>query len=633
MPRLPPRAELIWSESGEPRAAHFDDVYFSREGGLAESEAVFLSGCHLPDAWRGKQSFSICELGFGTGLNTIATWRAWKKTRSPHAILHISSIEAFPVARADAARALAQFPEVADLAAKLIECWPVRAYAPQRFWFPDDGFALTLHIGDAAAILTGLSAQFDAWYLDGFAPSRNPAMWNEPVFAQIARLSAPGARLATFTVAGNVRRGLEAVGFAVEKKPGFGSKRERLQGRLSRAEPVAPKRAALYPYTACSPKRVAIVGAGIAGASCAEALVRRGVEVVVLEAAASLAASGGASFNPVGLVMPRLDRGGVLREFFLAAFLHSVRTYEMLGVFERIGVEERATQDAEAALADLLADPPLPNDWFAALRAGAALHRRAGLVRPLEAIQLMLTDAELITKAPVHALERAGEHWVLRAPDRCALLKADAIILACGAALKSFSPTSFLPIELSRGQIEWGASSSLAHALTSGSYAAPFGGGALFGATFDEVSALTEEAEQTHDARSRNLTALAALAPEIAESLDLATLKSRAALRATTPDFAPIAGLLPNAAAWLAQYGALAHGREPDLGEPPPHTGVYVLGALGARGLTHAPLLGERLASEMCGEPQILRQSELDALHPARFLHRALKRGLTDRLG
>jgi tRNA 5-methylaminomethyl-2-thiouridine biosynthesis bifunctional protein len=630
--RLPPRAELSWSESGEPRAAHFDDVYFSREGGLAESETVFLSGCDLPDAWRGKKSFSICELGFGTGLNIIATWRAWKKTRSPHAILHISSIEAFPLEATEAARALSQFPEVADLAAKLIECWPVRAYAPQRLWFPEDGFALTLHIGDVAELLAGMSARFDAWFLDGFAPSRNPAMWSETVFAQIARLSALDARLATFTVAGEVRRGLERVGFAVEKKPGFGAKRERLQGRLNSAVAPPPRRS-LYPYAACEPKRVGIVGAGIAGASCALALARRGIEVVVLDAAASLNASAGASFNPAGLVMPRLDRGGVLREYFIAAFLHAVRTYEMLGVFERVGVAERAAQDAEAALADLLADPPLPDDWFAALGVGSVLHKRAGLVRPLDAIRLMLADAELLTEAPVQALERADQGWVLKAPDGRVLLKADAVILACGAALKSFAPASFLPIELSRGQIEWGLATPPAHALTCGSYVAPYDGGVLFGATFDEVPALTEEAEQIRGARGRNLAALAALAPEIAASLDPATLKSRAALRATTPDFAPIAGLLPDAAAWLAQNGALVHGREPNLADPPPHAGVYVLGALGARGLTNAPLLGERLAAEICGEPQILRRAELDALHPARFLHRALKRGLIDRLG
>src|SRR5215813_10599953 len=173
MPRLPPRPEIDWSNPSAPRAVAFDDIYFSREGGLAESDAVFLAGCDLPKAWRERHRFAICELGFGAGVNVLAAWRAWRRTRLPHAQLHISSIEAYPLAREDAARALAHFPDVADLAAELIECWPVRAFAPQRLWFERDSFSLTLHTGDVEAILAGLDGAFDAWFLDGFAPVRN----------------------------------------------------------------------------------------------------------------------------------------------------------------------------------------------------------------------------------------------------------------------------------------------------------------------------------------------------------------------------------------------------------------------------------------------------------------------------
>ncbi len=635
MPRLPPRAELNWTERGEPRA--FEDVYFSRDGGLAESEAVFLGGCDLPRAWVGRDRFALCELGFGTGLNVIATWRAWKKTRLPHAILHISSIEAFPLERAEAARALAQFPEIANLAARLLERWPVRAYAPQLLWFAEDGVSLSLHVGEAETILAGMHACFHAWFLDGFAPSRNPAMWNEAVFKQIARLSAPGARVATFTVAGDVRRGLESVGFAVEKKPGFGAKRERLEARFDAAKlGLAPSAQGLerpYPYAACNPKRVAIIGAGIAGAASARALTRRGVETIVLEAAPALGA--GASGNPAGLIMPRLDRGGVLAEFFLAAYLHAVREYTALGVFECRGVEERAQSRAAAAFADLSADPPLPADWFAPVGAGAALHARAGLIRPLAAIERMLEGATLLCEAPVAAMERVDHCWVLRAPDGRALLKTDAVVLACGAALAQFAPASFLPIVLSRGQIEWGEGSAPARAIVQGSYAAPHAGGVLFGATFDKygppasspAGAIADNAQVLQDARARNFAALAQLAPELAASLDPAKLSSRAAIRASMPDFAPVAGLLPDAQAWLGRYAGLAHGREVDASAPPPaHAGVYVLGGLGARGLTNAPILGERLAAEMLGEPQLLSRAALEALHPARFLLRALTR-------
>ncbi len=529
------------------------------------------------------------------------------------------ALSSFPLARADAARVLLQFPDTYELAQKLLARWPVRAYAPQRLWFPEDGLSLTLFTGDAEAVLGGLSGGFDAWLLDGFAPARNPGMWSPGLFRHMARLSAPGARAATFTVAGDVRRGLKAVGFTVEKKPGFGKKRERLEavwtGEVS--PPPAPR--SLYPYGGSAPKRVAVLGAGIAGASVAHALTQRGVEVVVLEAARELGA--GASGNPAGLVMPRLDRGGALSEVYLAAYLHAVSAYEALELLEACGVEQRAPDAGEEALADLLNDPPLPQDWFSRLPSGAALHPRAGLVRPPAVIRRLLERSTLICESPVQRLDREGDGWIARAPDGRALVKADAIVLACGAALTQFEPASFLPIALSRGQIEWGKGAPPAHALTRGSYVAPFDSGVLFGATFDKLPA------PQADARARNLAALSDLAPEIAETIDQSTLHSRASERAVTPDRAPIAGLLPDAEAWLAQNAGLAHGRTVNPDAPPPaHAGVYVIGGLGARGLTLAPLLGEVLASEMCNEPALLSHLAREAIHPARFLHRALKR-------
>lgn len=622
MARLPPAPDLEWSEDGSSlRAAAFDDVYFSKDGGLAEAEAVFLAGTGLPELWRNRDRFALCELGFGTGLNILALWSAWKKTRLPHAQLHISTIESFPLARADAERVLSHFSEVSELSEKLLACWPVRAYAPQRLWFPEDGLSLTVFTGEAEAVLSGLTGTFDAWFLDGFAPARNPGMWSPELLKQIARLSAPGARAATFTVAGDVRRGLEAAGFAVEKKPGFGKKRERLEARFG--GPSVSATASIFPYASTTnPKRVAVLGAGIAGASVAQALTRRGVEVVILEAAQELGA--GASGNPAGLVMPRLDRGGALSEFYLAAYLHAVAEYEALAVLDACGVEQRAQESGGEALADLLNDPPLPADWFSRLPNGAAFHARAGVVRPQEAIKRMLEGATLILESPVQRLDRDGDGWMLFAPDGRSLLKADAVVLACGAALTMFEPAAFLPIALSHGQIEWGRGASPDHALTRGSYVAPFKGGVLFGATFDKAAGETPELQ---DARARNLASLRDLAPEIADSIDETSLQSRASQRATTPDRAPIAGLLPEAERWLAQYADLAHGRIVQTETAPPaHDGVYVIGGLGARGLTLAPLLGEVLAGEMCNEPGLLSQLARDAIHPARFLHRALKR-------
>ncbi len=618
MPRLPPQPSLEWTDDRAPRATAFDDVYFSKAGGLAEAEAVFLAGTGLPDAWRSRDRFVIGELGFGTGINVLAAWRAWKSTKLAHAELHISTIEAFPLARQDAARALAAFPELEPLSAQLLAQWPVRASGPQTLRFPEDGLTLTVHIGEAEAVLAGMVGAFDAWFLDGFSPARNPGMWSPALMARLAALSAPSARAATFTVAGDVRRGLEAAGFSVEKKPGFAGKRERLEARFQGA--AAPAPLGIYPYAAEATQRVAVLGAGIAGAACAAALARRGLEVVVLEAAPALGA--GASGNPAGLIAPRLDREGPLSELYLAAYLHAIAAYEALDVLEACGVEQRAEPKRAAALGDLIADPPLPADWFAPQGADAVLHPRAGIVRPLQAVQAMLRDAKLMFEAPVQTMERAGDGWVLRAPDGRAMLKAGAVVLACGAALARFEAAQFLPLQISYGQIEWGPGASPQRALMQGAYVAPFEGGVLFGATFDHALPAPE------DARARNIAALSKLAPALGAQINANTLHSRASERATTPDRAPMAGLLPDADAWRVQFAELAHGRQV-WGDamPPAHKGVYVLGGLGARGLTLAPFLAERIAAEICGTPQALSRAALEAIHPARFLARALKRG------
>jgi tRNA 5-methylaminomethyl-2-thiouridine biosynthesis bifunctional protein len=627
MARLPPEPGLVWDAAGVPSASAFEDVYFSKSGGLAEAESVFLGGAGLPEAWRGRDRFALCELGFGTGLNVLAAWRAWKKTQSNHAQLHISTVEAFPLERAYAARALAHFPEVAEFSARLLDAWPVRAFGPQRMWL-DKNVSLTIWIGGAEQALAGMTGAFDAWFLDGFAPARNGAMWSDAVFEQVRRLSAPGARLATYTVAGAVRRGLERVGFAVEKRPGFGGKRERLEARAVGAALPAAKLTSTPPVTYAErrPQRVAILGAGIAGAASAEALTRRGVECVVLDAAPALGA--GASGNPAGLIMPRLDRGGALSEVFLAAYIHAVAHYARMGadVFAASGVLQRPREQDAAALEDLLSDPPLPTDWFARHETGA-LHRRAGVLRPRAAMERMLAGAQVLYESDVATLERVDDGaWLALAPDGRARLKADAVILACGPALASFAPAQFIPLERSRGQIEWGPSATPPHAIASGSYLAPLGGGVLFGATFDKL-AVEHEAMADAESRARNIEDLRALAPEVAASIDAARLQSRASVRAATPDRAPVVGLLPDAGAWRAKYAALSRGAPVDAAEPAPaHDGVYVLGGLGARGLTLAPLLAERLASELMGEPQVLSRAALEAIHPARFLARALRR-------
>ncbi|MBI1186533.1 MAG: FAD-dependent 5-carboxymethylaminomethyl-2-thiouridine(34) oxidoreductase MnmC [Alphaproteobacteria bacterium] len=614
MPRLPDAPDLDWTEEGTPRARRFDDVYHARGGGLAESEAVFLAGCGLPGAWSDRRTFTIVELGFGAGLNALAVHRLWRETRPPGAVLHMMSIEAAPMRAADAARAHAAFPEIAALSQALIARWPVRAFGAQRLWFEADAFALTVVHGDVGAALAQLPARADAIFLDGFAPARNPAMWSADTIAALARIAAPGARIATYSVAGDVRRALAAQGFAVEKAPGFGAKRERLQGRFTGAPTM---RAGLFPTAPSSAGRVAIVGAGIAGACLADALRRRGREVALISRG-----DDGASFNRAALVAPRLDRDPAtpVARLHLNAFIEAVRFYEARDAFEARGVIEFA----RPGLDDLLADPPLPEDWFARAADDAALHRRAGVIAP-RAVLARLLDGCAVRAGAVASIARTANGWRLCDAAGAAIIDAASVVIANGAGLAAFAQSAWAPVRAARGQLEFARGARMEGAVMNGAYAAPCAGGVVFGATFDPVAA-AHCPEPDDASRARNLASLAALAPATHEEVRGAIIESRASLRATTPDRSPLLGLMPDSAEWLRVYKDIAFGRTPRETPPPRLEGLYAFGGLGARGFTLAPLLSETLASEMCGEPRSLAWDVLDAIHPARFLLRKLKR-------
>jgi tRNA 5-methylaminomethyl-2-thiouridine biosynthesis bifunctional protein len=242
-----------------------------------------------------------------------------------------------------------------------------------------------------------------------------------------------------------------------------------------------------------------------------------------------------------------------------------------------------------------------------------------------------LPAASKVSIARIGAIVRKDAAWRLCDDAGKVVDEVEAVIIATGASLKRFKESDWLPLRLSRGQIEWAKDVQLQTGVSSGAFAAPFRGGVLFGATFDHVE--TELSVQADEqSRKRNLAALMRLAPDVAGAVHGEQLVSRVALRASTPDFAPLAGLMPDSQLWLSQNAGVALGRNPPALEAPSLKGLYIFGGLGARGFTLAPMLAESLASELCGEPPPLSRPTLDTIHPARFLLRALKKkeGISD---
>ena len=217
-------AAIAWREGGLPVSTRFDDPYFSLQNGLAETRHVFLAGNRLPERFR--DGFRIAELGFGTGLNMLATVIAWQSAGA-QGRLSFTSFEAFPMAAPDIARALAAFPEALAVATPFLDAW-----AAGQTVFDLGGLRAEVILGDARETLPAWAGLADAWFLDGFSPAKNPELWSEALMAQVARHTAPGGTFATYTAAGFVRRGLQAAGFQVERRPGHGTKRHMTAGQL-----------------------------------------------------------------------------------------------------------------------------------------------------------------------------------------------------------------------------------------------------------------------------------------------------------------------------------------------------------------------------------------------------------------
>lgn len=642
----PDRATVSFENPAAPRSGDAGDVYFSAEDGLAEARAVFLAGCGLPERWQNAgPRFVIGELGFGSGLNALAAWDAWRRTAPASSRLHMVSVEAAPLDAQTAHAMRATTPELAPgsggdralhtLSNALTARWPPAIRGVVRVPL-DEAVTLTVaHLPVVEALAT-LEFQADAWFLDGFAPAKNPAMWTPEVMAQIAARSAPGARVATYTVAGAVRRGLTAAGFEVAKVPGFGRKRERLEGRL-RAPPAAPSpHPCAWPLTRprggpVPPGAIVMIGAGVAGAAMADALRRRGRQTVIVSADP---VGAGASGNPAALVMPRLDRDDrALARLHRAAFAFAMARYARIdGAVIKAGVVERAADGpARDRLTALMASGALPEGWLTPWPSASAMagvrHVHAGVVRPDVIVHALLGDTQVVDGAAVRAAYDGGVWRVFDDADR-ELAAGVGLVVATGAQPgPNGAPTP--PVIASRGQVTWARTTSppdTAH--TFGGYAAPLGvDQVLFGATYDPWP---HDRPPDHDDQSdaANLTMLDASAPDIAASLDRATLKGRASLRATTQDRAPYAGPLTDPDAYRDRFDSLRHGRDaaPERGRAPLVPAAYMLGGLGSRGFTLAPLLAEMVASDMTGDPSAVEAGAAVAIHPARTLERAIKR-------
>ncbi|WP_435037626.1 bifunctional tRNA (5-methylaminomethyl-2-thiouridine)(34)-methyltransferase MnmD/FAD-dependent 5-carboxymethylaminomethyl-2-thiouridine(34) oxidoreductase MnmC [Pseudomonas neuropathica] len=653
-----PHAQLDWDDQGRPRSRVFDDVYFSDKSGLDETRYVFLEQNRLAERFAALPAggrLVIGETGFGTGLNFLCAWQLFEQHAVAGARLHFVSVEKYPLSPADLKRALALWPELKPLADQLLTHYVAIHAGFQRLTLASGRVTLTLLIGDALEQLPQLDAQIDAWFLDGFAPAKNPDMWTAELFVELARLATPGATISTFTSTGWVRRLLNAAGFKMKRTPGIGHKWEILRGEFlgwpaEVAPPVPDKPWFARPAPIATERRALVIGAGLAGCATASSLAARGWQITLLERHAAVAQE--ASGNPQGVLYLKLSaHGTALSQLIVSGFGYTRRLLETLqrgtdwddcGVLQlafNAKEAERHAQLAQAFPEDLLQwleQPAAQARAGVGVAHGGLYYPEGGWVHPPALCQAQAAQAniELLSHCEALQLRKVDDQWQALDGERL-LASAPIVVLAGAAEIKRFAQSAELPLKRIRGQItrlaETAESQALATVVCAEGYVAPARlGEHTLGASFDFNS---DDLTPTTAEHAGNLAMLEEISTDLVARLHVSVqpvedLQGRAAFRCTSPDYLPIVGPLADRQAFLATYAVLSKDARqvPDIACPW-LDGLYVNSGHGSRGLITAPLSGELLAAWLDNEPLPLPRSVAEACHPNRFALRQLIRG------
>ena len=641
-------AKIEWQQ-GQPVSQQFEDIYFSRQGGAAETEHVFLKHNDLPERWLNCERFVIAETGFGTGLNFLITLKHWLDTAPENARLHYFSVEKYPLTRADLKQALSEWPDYKALADQLIEAYPPAVNGFHPISFCHQRVTLVLMLGDVETMLAQMNASVDAWYLDGFAPGKNPDMWSKQVFQQIADHSHEHTSFSTYTAVGDVRRGLGDVGFEISRVKGHGNKREMLAGKMAAQSPAKQTLPWFQPPVVHKQsKRVAVIGAGIAGITTAWSLANRGWQVELIEKHSAIARE--ASGNPLGVLMPRITLDQTVEgEFYASAFfamlnlLNHIKQTDEAFSWQANGVLQLASSERIKKQIQKL---DMPEDYVRAVSMRQAseicgvdvdyealFFETAGWFKPEDLCQRLLVlqadNIHLHTSTEVSDLKYHQGEWQVISSNND-LINVDAVVLATAAQVADFQQTDFLNLQIARGQISYlptnQQSKNLKCAVCHEGYILPeHAGEHVTGATFDPGNHSLAISTDDH---LKNINTTNQWMNNLFADVDKQTVKGRVGLRATTADRMPVVGAVPDLAFYQSEYSDLHKGRAEDRYPQAEYLpGLYVNVGHGARGLTSSLLSAEIIAAQLNDEPVAVSNNVQYALHPARFLIRKYKKG------
>ncbi len=660
-------AQLKFNLDNTPVSLQFDDIYFSVQDGLAESRYVFLQGNNLLQRWQQHRQphFVIAESGFGSGLNFFACvqlFRQFRQQNPNHLLqrLYFISFEKYPFTPQQLQQAHRTYPEFAELSARLQQHYPFAVNGCHRLHFGET--ALDLWFGDIRDNLPQLGdymlQKIDAWFLDGFAPSKNPQMWSDELYQLMFRYSKTGATFATFTAASAVRKGLEAAGFTVVKQKGFAHKREMLCGTKSTHDEKQNKIPWYQAQSAVGEvNNIAIIGGGVASLFTALCCLKRGLNVTLYceDPQPAMNASG----NKQGALYPQLSDDDLRNSRFYAyAFGYAE---QLLQDFTEQKIEFESGWQGVAICAynckvkqklEQISAQQWPTDLFQLcdqnqlsrlsgieLNCDGAFIAKGGWLAPQQLVQngfayLQKCGLKVRFNQAITELNPNANNWQL-INSQGDKFEHNIVVLANGYQITQFPQTAKLPLYPVRGQVSQIPTGeqlkNLKSVLCFDGYLTPADlpqkshciGASHVRNCADRTFSL-EEQQQNADKILQNLQGCNWLT-----EIDVSANHARIGVRCSTRERLPIMGAVPHFKQTAEQYRNLFNLRRRRQPIPPApyYPNLYLLGALGSRGLTSAPLLAETLVCQMLGEPLPLGEDILHALNPNRTWIRKLLKG------
>ena len=626
-------ANLIFDQNGQPCSLQYDDVYHTSDGGPEQSLHVFLGGNDLPNRWQGEKQFTVLETGFGLGLNFLMTWKTWNEDTHHSEKLHFISLEKHPFNAADLSKLYKSWPELDFYSHKLISAWPILTPGLHRLSFNNEQVMLTLGLGEGNELIREIEANVDAFFLDGFKPSRNPDLWSLNLFRQMRRLAQPDATIATYTVASSVRNNLKEAGFETHKTEGFGHKREMLKGKLCHHS----KKPAII-QTPSFIRHAIVIGAGLAGASISEKLAARGWNVELVERHSQVAHE--ASGNSAGILMPLLSKDdNIASKLTRAGFLLTrakameIESSGLNSGFNAGGVLLCAKNlEDELSLNSLITPFNWPEVYVRSaskkeaaelsgypVPAGGLYFPLAGVMSPKQFCNALLDyHSDRIHRhfnCEATKLININGIWNIFDKENKVITAAPVVVMANAA--EALAMGIEVPIKKIRGQISCLPASLIPAprvALCNSGYVTPeINGYTYFGATYDNDM----NQDTCFSSHQKNFSRLEQLIPDLIKPIPSADcFKGRVGFRAVSPDRLPLVGP-------VALTETITPGMKTEKIKREP--GLYVMIGLGSRGLAWAPICAEILVSMLEHEPMPVEKKLIRSLDPARFLLRDAK--------